>query len=217
VILLFIHGYQIQILGDLFCTKDEALRHFKAYKALVETQMGNKIKKFRSDNGGEYMNKAFKDFCAKHGIIMETTAPYSPAQNGIAEWLNHTLLEHMRAMMFTKNLPKILWPEAMAYTCYIKNRSPTGALGMGSTSYQALFGRKPNIALLKELRTNCWVMVPDQRCTKLDPKAEEHMFVGIAEHAKAWKYFNRASKHVQMSQNITFDDSDNKLMIVTTS
>ena len=31
------------------------------------------------------MNKAFKEFCAKNGIIIETTAPYSPAQNGVAE------------------------------------------------------------------------------------------------------------------------------------
>ena len=69
-------------------TKDEVLRHFELYKAFIETQTGHKLKKLRSDNGGEYVNKNFKDFCGKHGIIMETTAPYSPAQNGIAEWLN---------------------------------------------------------------------------------------------------------------------------------
>ena len=69
-------------------TKDEALKHFESFKALVETQTGSKIKRFRSDNGGEYMNKAFKEFCAKHGILMESTAPYSPAQNGVAKRLN---------------------------------------------------------------------------------------------------------------------------------
>ena len=75
-------------------TKDEALKHFEAYKAMVETQTGSKLKRFRSDNGGEYINKPFKDFCTKHGILMETTAPYSPVQNGVAERLNRTLLEH---------------------------------------------------------------------------------------------------------------------------
>ena len=102
-------------------TKDEVLRHFELYKAFIETQTGHKLKKSHSDNGGEYVNKNFKDFCAKNGIIMETTAPYSPAQNGIAERLNQTLLEHTQVMIFTKNLPKTLWPEAIAYTCYIKN------------------------------------------------------------------------------------------------
>ena len=100
-------------------TKDEALRHFELYKVFIETQRGHKLKKFQSDNGGEYGNKNFKDFCGKHGIIIETTAPYSPAQNGIAEQLNRTLLKHARAMIFAKNLPKTLWSEAVTYACYI--------------------------------------------------------------------------------------------------
>ena len=49
-------------------TKDEALRHFELYKAFIETQTGHKLKKFWSDNGGEYVNKNFKEFCGKHGI-----------------------------------------------------------------------------------------------------------------------------------------------------
>ena len=31
------------------------------------------------------------------------------------------------------------------------------------------------------------------------------------EYAKAWKYYNKASKHVQISRNITFDQSGTKL------
>ena len=54
----------------------------------------------------------------------------------------------------------------------------------------------------------CWVMGPDQQCTKLDPKAEEHIFTGVAETAKAWRYYNTVSKQVQLSHNITFDESD---------
>ena len=40
---------------------------------------------------------------------------------------------------------------------------------------------------------------------------EEHLFVGVTEYAKAWKYYNKISKHVQISQNITFDQSNTKL------
>ena len=54
-------------------------------------------------------------------------------------------------------------------------------------------------------------MVLDQHQAKLDPKVEEHLFVGIVEYAKAWKYYNKISKHVQISRNITFDQSDTKL------
>ena len=54
------------------------------------------------------MNAAFKAFCAGKGIVMEFTSPYSPAQNGIAKQLNRTLLEHAHAMMFAKQVPKLL-------------------------------------------------------------------------------------------------------------
>ena len=57
----------------------------------------------------------------------------------------------------------------------------------------------------------CWVMVPDQHRAKLDPKAEEHYFVGVAEHSKAWKFYNKFTRHVQILCNITFDESDTKL------
>ena len=100
-------------------TKTEVLRYFKEYKAFIENQTSNKLKRFRSDSGGEYINEPFKTYCAEAGIIMEQTAPYSPAQNGVAERINRTLLEHARAMIFSKNIPKNLWPEAVAYACYI--------------------------------------------------------------------------------------------------
>src|SRR6266481_2957466 len=69
-------------------TKTEVLRYFKEYKALIENQTNNKLKHFRSDGGGKYINEPFKTFCAEAGIIMEQTVPYSLAQNGIAEWIN---------------------------------------------------------------------------------------------------------------------------------
>jgi hypothetical protein len=92
-----------------------------------------------------------------------------------------------------------------------KNRSPTRALGAHTTPYQAFFRQKPDISRLEEFGTRCWVMVPDQHHAKLSPKAEGHVFVGVAESAKAWKYYNSHSRHVQLSRNITFDMSDTKL------
>jgi transposase InsO family protein len=106
-------------------SKDQALKNFKIYKSFLETQTSGKIRRLCTDNGGEYINSPFKEFCAAKGIIMETTAPYSPAQNGIAEQLNRMIVEQARAMIYSKGLPKLLWPEAVKYACYIKNRSPT--------------------------------------------------------------------------------------------
>jgi transposase InsO family protein len=68
----------------LLKTKDEAFNYFKTYKAKVENQLERKIKRLRSDRGGEYFSNVFDEFCVEHGIIHERTPPFSPQSNGIA-------------------------------------------------------------------------------------------------------------------------------------
>ncbi|GJX69803.1 zinc finger, CCHC-type containing protein [Tanacetum coccineum] len=64
---------------------DEALDKFKVFKTGVKLQQGSLIKRFRTDRGGEYMDTLYFQSV---GIIYETTAPYTPQQNGISERKN---------------------------------------------------------------------------------------------------------------------------------
>ena len=82
----------------LLSTKDEALHYFKMYKAEVENQLKKKVKRVRSDRGGEYFSNEFDLFCAEHGIIHERTPPYSPQSNGVAERKNRTLTDLVNVM-----------------------------------------------------------------------------------------------------------------------
>jgi transposase InsO family protein len=68
----------------LLKSKDEALNFFKIYKAEAENQLDRKIKRLKSDRGGEYFSNEFDSFYVKHGIIHERTPPYSRQSNG---WL----------------------------------------------------------------------------------------------------------------------------------
>ena len=88
----------------LLKSKDEALEKFMHYKNEVENQLGRKIKAIRSDRSGEY-DAPFDRFCQEHGIIHQTSAPYTPQQNGIAERKNRTLKEMMHAMLISSGLP----------------------------------------------------------------------------------------------------------------
>ena len=83
----------------LLKSKDEALNFFKIYKAEVENQLDRKIKRLRSDRGGEYFSNEFDLFCAKHGINHERMPPYSPQSNGVAERMNSTLTDLVNAML----------------------------------------------------------------------------------------------------------------------
>ena len=80
--------------------------YFKIYKAEVENQLEKKIKRVRSDRGGEYFSSEFDSFCAEHDIIHERTPPYSPQSNGVSEWKNHTLTDLVNAMLDTSGLSK---------------------------------------------------------------------------------------------------------------
>ena len=57
--------------------KNEPRDVFIKYKNEVENQLSKKIKMLSTDRGGEYESNPFNSFCEDHGIIHETTPPYS--------------------------------------------------------------------------------------------------------------------------------------------
>ena len=104
----------------LLRSKDEALEMFQHFKNEMENQLDRKIKVIRSDRGGEY-EAPFGDFCQQNGIIHQTTAPYSPQQNGVAERKNRNLKEMMNALLLSSRLPQNLWGEEILFANYILN------------------------------------------------------------------------------------------------
>ncbi|KAI5348415.1 hypothetical protein L3X38_001302 [Prunus dulcis] len=65
--------------------KSHVFNIFKRFKSMVELQSGYKIKKLRSDRGGEYTSLEFSKFCEEMGLEKQLTVAYSPQQNGVAE------------------------------------------------------------------------------------------------------------------------------------
>ena len=61
----------------------------------------------RSDRGGEY-ESPFVEICLENGLLHQTTAPYTPRSNGIAERKNRTLKEMMNALLISSGLPQNL-------------------------------------------------------------------------------------------------------------
>jgi transposase InsO family protein len=89
--------------------KDEVFDKFQEFKALVENQIGRKIRVLRSDNRGEYTSKEFVDYYGAVGIKKELIDPYNPQQNGVAKRKNKTMVEATQAMIHDQGLPLFLW------------------------------------------------------------------------------------------------------------
>jgi len=115
-------------------TSAEVLEQFKEYKAKVEKQTGKQIKRLRTDGSGEY-RMWVSTYLKQVGIIHETTAPYSPAQNGVAERANRTIMEKVKAIIVEYELDKRLWMEIANTVVYLKNRSPTSTV-LNCTPYE---------------------------------------------------------------------------------
>jgi transposase InsO family protein len=99
--------------------KSDATGRIKEHLTKIHRHFGKWPKWMRIDNGKEFINEEIKKWAAERGITLETTAPYSPSQNGVAERFNRTLLELARVMITAKNLPVFLWDEAVSHANYV--------------------------------------------------------------------------------------------------
>ncbi|MCO5580873.1 hypothetical protein L7F22_034745 [Adiantum nelumboides] len=139
----------------------------------------------RTDQGGEYMSGAFKDFLGKKGIKHQCTMPYTPQQNGVAERKNKSLMEMARCMLKAKSLPHKLWMEAVACAAHVLNRCPTRALKT-ITPYESWYDRKPSVSYLRVFGCLAYAHIPQQLRGKLDDKAVKCIFVGYSSGSKGF-------------------------------
>ncbi len=196
----YIDDFSRKVWVYLFKSKGECLEKFKA---LVETQSEHKIKVFRSDNGGEYISKEFKRFLKAHGIEKQTSTPYRPQQNGVAERANRTLVEKARSMLHAQNLKKSLRAEAVVNAAYTRNRCPSRALP-SITPEEAWSGRKPCISHMRAFGCIAYAMVPDEKRGKLDAKGTKCLFLGYCEGTKAYRLMCVQSKEIIECKDVEF-------------
>lgn len=112
--------------------KSDMSKRFREYRRMVENKFGRTMKVLRSDNGREYCNAKIAQYLSTHDIRFEPNAPYTPEQNGKSERNNRTIVECARTLLKAKNLPMLLWAEAVNTAVYIQNRvlltMPVGGL-----------------------------------------------------------------------------------------
>ena len=199
----FIDDFSRKMWVYILKSKGECFERFREYKALVETQSEHKIKVLRSDNGGEYMSNAFLAFLKAHGIEKQTSTPYTPQQNGVAERANRTIVEMARSMIHAQHMKLEFWAEAVVNAVYVRNRCPTRALP-SITPEEAWSGKKPCISHLRVFGCIAYAMVGDEKRGKLDAKGTKCLFLGYCVGTKAYRLMDVETKKIIKSRDVVF-------------
>ena len=120
---------------------------------------------FRADNGAEYTNSTFVEYCNSLQIRRELTAPYTPQQNGPVEiGLSRAIKAgHAARIEVNRLFPGVhlerlrgvrdpdgssLWMESVLWASEGFNRSATTANSVMLSPYEVFFGSRPSMPVL---------------------------------------------------------------------
>lgn len=169
-------------------------------KFLADSAPFGKVKCIRSDNGTEFTSEAFRSLMRKNQIRHDTSAPYSPHQNGTAERYWRTLFEMGRCLLLEAKLPKELWPYAVMTAAYIRNRCYSERLKQ--TPYFVLTGKKPNLSHMRTFGSECYAYT--QNAQKLDPKCSKGIFVGYDRNSPATLVYHPETGKIRKYRIVKF-------------
>jgi len=184
-------------------TKDETFERFCEWKELVENQVNKKVKILRTDNGLEFCNLKFDEFCKQNGIERHRTCTYTPQQNGVAKRMNRTLMEKVRCLLNESGLEEVFWAEAAATAAYLVNRSPASAVDH-NVPEELWLDKKPGYKHLRRFGCIAYVHL-DQG--KLKPRALKGVFLGYPQGTKGYKVWLLDEEKCVISRNIVFNEN----------
>ena len=188
---------------EAIASKDRAADMLHYIVKTETARTGQRVRYIRSDGGGEFISNELIDKWTKLGIEHETTVRYSPESNGVAERANRAIMEKARSMLSDAQAPSEFWGHAVAHAAMLRNLSPTANAEV--TPWELYTGHRPDLKLMRVWGCLCYCHVPDDLRTKLDPKTEKGMLVGVSLMAK--KYGVIIDGLYQVRRDVKFDES----------
>ena len=185
--------------------KSDTLQELKAFIALMSNQGHGAVRAIRTDNGTEYVNGALKDYLTSKGIVHQTSAPYTPEQNGLAERTNRTLIEKARCMLQHAQLSKEYWAEAIATACYLKNITPSRVIN-DEIPKSKFTGQSISYGHLRTFGCVALVHTPKEKRKKFDPVSRACIFVGYTSTAKQYRFIDAVTKRLVVSATAIFQE-----------
>ncbi|GJY25847.1 retrovirus-related pol polyprotein from transposon TNT 1-94 [Tanacetum coccineum] len=151
-------------------SKDEAPDFIIKFLKMIQVRLKVPVRRIKTDNGTEFVNKPLREYYEKVGISHETSVARSLWQNGVVERRNRTLIEAARTMLIYVKALLFLWAEEVATACYTKNRSVI-CLHHGKTPYELLDDKPPDLSFFHIFRTLCYPTNDSENLGKLQQKS----------------------------------------------
>ena len=150
-----------------------------------------------SDNGKQFDNPKFKDFCAELGIKNYYSSPTHPQSNGQAEVTIRTLKAALKTTLedlkgkWVEYLPEVLW--AYRTTCKSATQETSFALAFGTEEISPVkVGLKsPRIEFVNAEHKE---QIPCLTLDLLEEKREQVLKHGEDYHRKTTRYYDRRVK-----------------------
>ncbi|GKD56171.1 retrovirus-related pol polyprotein from transposon TNT 1-94 [Tanacetum coccineum] len=149
--------------------------------------------------------KEIKTFLKKITVLLQALVIIHLLTNEVVERKNRTLVEAARTMLIFSRAPLFLWAEAIATACYTQNRSIIHRR-FNKTPYELIKGRKPDIFFLYVFGARCYPKNNRQDIGKLGAKGDIGFFVGYFANSCAYRVYNRRTKKIMKTMNVTFDE-----------
>lgn len=177
--------------------------HFTRY---VQTQFNCTIKALQCDNGGEYDNKAFKDFFATQGTTFRFSCPYTSQQNGRAERMLRTINNLVRTMIHQASLPHSFWVEALHTAVHLLNLLPSSAIN-NEVPITKLFNIAPRYTHLRTFGCLCYPNLLKTSAHKLAPRSTPCIFLGYPTDHRGYRCLDLNTHKIILSRHVTFDEN----------
>ncbi|KAI3518344.1 hypothetical protein L1887_06964 [Cichorium endivia] len=208
------HRYYLVIVDDFtnftwsypLAKKSQVLTIFKSFHAFVQTQFTCKIKSIQCDNGGEFDNDHFRDFCDTHGIVFRFSCPHTSPQNGKSERKLRTLNNIVRTLLAHASIPPSFWPHALQHATYLHNILPSKILNHKSP-LKCLYQKDPSYLDLKVFGCLCFPLFPSTTIHKLQPRSTLCVFLGHPLSQRGYKCFDMSTNKIIISRHVMFDET----------
>ncbi|PKU74822.1 Retrovirus-related Pol polyprotein from transposon TNT 1-94 [Dendrobium catenatum] len=173
---------------------------------MITRQFNAKLKIFRSDGGGEFINNKFYNLFKQHGIIHQYTCAHTPPQNGVAERKHKHILEIVRSLLIEANIPRSLWVEALFTAVYLINRTPSRST-QNLSPYHMLYQKPASYAHLKIFGCLCYPWLKPYNPSKLSSLSTPCVFIGYATTQKGYRCLDPKSGRVYVSRHVVFNEA----------